>query len=979
MPRLAPQRLNRTAIGAVGLAITLAGSLVGFIWPWVNGPWLAAGARNGYVPLRDGLAALVQRTDGQGAPIALVSQNVRAVSPLRLYADIRAASSNVITRALAREGSEPSDTASVAIFEVRGRALRMDGATEDERALLLVSRGNVYVVGPLGENSRTELAFDPPLLQIVAHPRPGVSWSGEGHYGVAEYAWSAQVLEAGPWAGPAGAHEDCVHVDGQLTLRSGSTTLEHRERDWYCAGVGLVESVWLQGDVATLVNRRLSMDGPLVGPPSLPAPAAADPAAPNPTSAEPWTLVRVGRTRSIVEYSENTIPPTYIPSQPPLVLGANQAGDLLAFDAETLPGELRWTYRSAGAIFGAPAFDLESGRIYVGSSDKRLHALEPRGLHLWSFRAGDNVATQPVVVGDVVVFGSEDRAIYGVDAETGTQRWKRTVGEAVIASPARWGDTVVIGADDGVVYALDGRTGAQHWSAEVGGGIDAAVTIADGIAYVASRDGALIALDVDGCAGVCDPIWRWEGGARFRTAATVAGDLVLLVDSNGGLHAFDRADGSAMWSDRATSYAGPLVRLGDALVGVTYEGRLVMLALDGTAHAAFSLADARLPVDGPLRVALGPTVGGGAVWLGDSGGTIYRLGPPSPDRGPAPLPVAWWKRFIDLPFAQRSLSYLATGRDDQSFVVDDGLHVFGLEPDSGAAHRVENDGELTAAAGNGVVGDGLSELLLSGRVAMAVDLERGAVRWQRDTGLAVHPPVASGDEAVWLALGQDATVVTNVNRGDGSLRWETRLPLSTLAGGVAVADERVLLSTPPAALDRSSGQPLWTRPDAGIGRPGWDPATGAVFVGTLNAAGSGELLALDATTGVERWRAALANDALDLTDQPWPVGEVVVVPLSSGAVQALDSATGQPRWRFTPPVARYGGVTVDDGRVWLALRDGGVLGLRVSDGTVLVRSGTLQLPLDPSAARARPRIVGRRVIMPFGAAVIGFDLGPLGS
>ena len=109
-------------------------------------------------------------------------------------------------------------------------------------------------------------------------------------------------------------------------------------------------------------------------------------------------LTRVGRARITADAGESTIPPVWIPGDPPLLLVAGYAGDLLALDAGEELGTIRWRFRPSSTVFSPPAYDPAHGRIYFGAGDRRLYALDVRGLFLWSFETGDNVATRPVIV-----------------------------------------------------------------------------------------------------------------------------------------------------------------------------------------------------------------------------------------------------------------------------------------------------------------------------------------------------------------------------------------------------------------------------------------------------------------------------------------------------------------------------------------------------------------------------------------------------
>ena len=79
----------------------------------------------------------------------------------------------------------------------------------------------------------------------------------------------------------------------------------------------------------------------------------------------------------------------------------------------------------------------------------------PRGLFLWSFPTGDNIVTRPLVSDGKVIFASEDRHVYFVNAETGQQVWRsKELGGAVVSSPILVHGRAIFGCDDGGLYAF---------------------------------------------------------------------------------------------------------------------------------------------------------------------------------------------------------------------------------------------------------------------------------------------------------------------------------------------------------------------------------------------------------------------------------------------------------------------------------------------------------------------------------------------
>lgn len=252
-------------------------------------------------------------------------------------------------------------------------------------------------------------------------------------------------------------------------------------------------------------------------------------------------------------------------------------GRIHAVDAAS--GAPLWTFRTQGeavfsaiGMYGAPLdagpltdpwdFYLSSplvhaGRVYVGSSDQRVYALDAAsGKLAWTFRTGGMVHSSPALAGPNIVVGSWDGAVYALDAASGEERWrfqtrteqKASVMLGVQASPSTDGDTVYIGARDAHLYALDAVSGALKWRYDAQGSwiVGTAAQDRDSV-YVGSSDtNVLLALD------------KRSGRERFRfdtKAWTYAsplrvGGAVVAATMKGELHALDAASGKVLWTYR---------------------------------------------------------------------------------------------------------------------------------------------------------------------------------------------------------------------------------------------------------------------------------------------------------------------------------------------------------------------------------------------------------------------------------------------
>jgi outer membrane protein assembly factor BamB len=225
--------------------------------------------------------------------------------------------------------------------------------------------------------------------------------------------------------------------------------------------------------------------------------------------------------------------------------GANFADDAVLFGSgdETLyclsskDGKERWRFKvPGGPVLGSPA--IVDGRTFAAGCDSTLHVLElATGKELASVELGGQIAATAAIVGDhmyvgtmtnqflginwkkpeivwtfeaqrrqqpffastavsdkLVIAGSRDKRVYGLDRQTGKQVWSFETKNRIDSSPVIVGNRILVGSLDGNLYVLDLAKGTEVTRFELGSPIVGSPAIAEGCLVVGTDDGTIYCL-----------------------------------------------------------------------------------------------------------------------------------------------------------------------------------------------------------------------------------------------------------------------------------------------------------------------------------------------------------------------------------------------------------------------------------------------------------------------------------------------------
>ncbi|MFT3836089.1 MAG: PQQ-binding-like beta-propeller repeat protein [Myxococcaceae bacterium] len=219
-----------------------------------------------------------------------------------------------------------------------------------------------------------------------------------------------------------------------------------------------------------------------------------------------------------------------------------------------IDGKVEWDVTTPNRFWAGAT--VSDGVAYVPGGDGVLYAFKARtGDKLWTYNAGEELVTQPVLDNGTVYVASQSDTLFAVEAATGKWIWQYRrdlpVGFSVRGSarPSVHGGMVYQGFADGSVVALAAKDGATKWERKLtttGGNqfldVDTSPVV-DGAGHVfaASYKDGISCLD----AKSGDLVWT---SARPGITSMIPAGGVLYTTGDGRLGAVSVRDGRQLWS-----------------------------------------------------------------------------------------------------------------------------------------------------------------------------------------------------------------------------------------------------------------------------------------------------------------------------------------------------------------------------------------------------------------------------------------------
>lgn len=210
-----------------------------------------------------------------------------------------------------------------------------------------------------------------------------------------------------------------------------------------------------------------------------------------------------------------------------------------------------WQVALRAGIYSSPAVDKQ--RIVVADNLGRLTCFDHQGRQHWQYTTGARIIGTPAIGRGVVVAGSADGFIYGLDARQGTLRWKVRTQRPIVSAVTIRSGIAYVGSGDHIFRAIRVKDGTILWSRQgIRGYVETRPLVNRRMVVFGDWANTVYALRrKDG-----NPLWEWNTGRtdmHYSPAGVwpvEAHQKVFVVDPRRVLTAIDARDGHEIYATK---------------------------------------------------------------------------------------------------------------------------------------------------------------------------------------------------------------------------------------------------------------------------------------------------------------------------------------------------------------------------------------------------------------------------------------------
>lgn len=216
---------------------------------------------------------------------------------------------------------------------------------------------------------------------------------------------------------------------------------------------------------------------------------------------------------------------------------------------ETFPQvKENWVVSQNAGIYSSPV--VWRGNVYAADNLGRVICYDALGHEQWRYQTGARVIGTPAIGKGVLVAGSADGSIYGIDAKSGKRLWQVETGAPCVSAVTIVGNTAYVGSGDHFFRAIDVTKGKVKWqSSDIKGYVETKPLVTHGKVIFGDWATTLYCLDAKTGAR----LWTWhpkKTDMHFSPAGVwpvEARGRVFICDPDRASTAIDLKTGKQIW------------------------------------------------------------------------------------------------------------------------------------------------------------------------------------------------------------------------------------------------------------------------------------------------------------------------------------------------------------------------------------------------------------------------------------------------
>jgi outer membrane protein assembly factor BamB len=250
-------------------------------------------------------------------------------------------------------------------------------------------------------------------------------------------------------------------------------------------------------------------------------------------------------------------------------------GKFYAFDRKG-GGEPKWTFQADAQIDSGANFWKDN--LLFGSQDANLYCLNAAsGELVWKFAIQDQIRCMPTVVGDRSFVAGCDSSFHIIDLTQGKEVAAVPIEAPTGVTPAVLGDLVYFGTESGALFGVNWKEAKVAWKVEDKASAQpmrGSPAVQEGFLISGTRSRRVQAHNP----ATGDEIWTFATKQRIDSSPVIVGQKVYVGAADGRLYALDLKTGKELWQHQAAGgFTGSPAVADGKLVIATDRGEVICL------------------------------------------------------------------------------------------------------------------------------------------------------------------------------------------------------------------------------------------------------------------------------------------------------------------------------------------------------------------------------------------------------------------